>query len=69
MPVCLLGIPDCLCSSYADTPSAGDKGVGELLQCPHFSWLQRLAVLQFAVALLQHTIVDSFYLDLIEIQP
>ena len=67
MPVGLFSNPDCLCASHADAPGAGDKGVCELLQRPHFIKLQRLTVLQLVVALLQHSIVDPFHLDLVEI--
>ena len=69
MPVRLLSDLHCFSSSHADAPGAGDKGVGELLQCLHFIGLQRLAVLQLVVALLQRCVVHSFHLDLIEIEP
>ena len=67
VPVGLFSDPDCLCASHADAPGTGDKGVGELLQRLHFIKLQRLTVLQLAVALLQRSIADPLHLDLVEI--
>ena len=69
MPVGLLSNLDCISPSHTDTPGAGDKGVGELLQRLHFVGLQRMTVLQLVVALLQRGVVYSFNLDLIEIEP
>ena len=69
VPVGLFSNPDCLSSRNADTPGAGDKGVSEPLQRSDLMGLQRLALLQFAVAFLQHILVDPFHLDLVEIEP
>ena len=69
VPVGLFSNLDCFSTSHIDTPGAGDKCVSELLQRPHFIRLQRFAVLQLAVALFQHSVVDALHLDLVQIQP
>ena len=52
VPVGLFSILYCFCAGHTDTPGAGNKGVGEPLQCPPLICFQGLTVLQLVVTLL-----------------
>ena len=69
VPVHLLGNSHCLLSCHSDASRAGDKGVRELLQGGFFILLQRFALPELPVGLLQHMVVHPLHLERLQVQP
>ena len=69
VPICFLCNFDCLLPGHADTSGARDKGVCELFKCPQLVYVQGLTVPQLVVCFLQDKVLNSFHLELFEVQP
>ena len=67
VPISFFRNSDCFLASHADTSGACDKGVRELFQCSQLWYLQGLTVPQLVVGLLQHRVLNTFHLELLEV--